>query len=38
MSLYHVKRYKVSFVEDPHRADITASRLALGDENVHIHT
>jgi hypothetical protein len=31
MSLYHAKRYKVSFVESPDKANITGNRLALGD-------
>src|SRR5713226_5988550 len=38
MSLYHAKRYKLSFVESSGKADITGNRLALGDENVHSHT
>ena len=37
MSLYHPKRYKVSFVEGPDSADISANRLATGAENVHLH-
>src|SRR5437899_10032212 len=37
MSLYHPKRYKVSFVESPDRADIPGNRLATGAENVHLH-
>ena len=31
MSLYHAKRYKVSFVESADKANITGNRLALGD-------
>jgi len=38
MSLYHVKRHKVSFVQSRDRADIACNRLALGDEHVHLHT
>src|SRR5229473_1722282 len=38
MSLYHAKRYKLSFAESSDKADITGDRLALGDENVHSHT
>jgi hypothetical protein len=37
MSLYHPKRYKVSFVESPDSADIGGNRLATGAENVHLH-
>ena len=37
MSLYHPKRYKVSFVERPDSADIGCNRLATGAENVHLH-
>ena len=38
MSLYHVMRHKVSFVESSGSADVWASKLDLGDENVHLHT
>jgi hypothetical protein len=38
MSLPHLKRDAMSFVESPHSIDITGNRLALGDENVHFHT
>jgi hypothetical protein len=38
MSLLHAKRYKVSFVECPDKADIHRNRLALGDEDVHSYT
>ncbi len=37
MSLCHVKRHKVSFVEGSDSADISTKRLGLGDENVHLH-
>ena len=37
MSLYHAKRYKVSFVEGANSADIGCNRLATGAENVHLH-
>jgi hypothetical protein len=37
MSLYHAKRYKVSFVECLDKTDIPRNRLALGDEYVHSH-
>ena len=38
MSLYHAKPDKMSFVERPNSADIQPQRLALGGENVHLHT
>src|SRR5665213_1919673 len=38
MSLYHMKRHKVSFVENANSADIARNRLTLGDENVYLHT
>jgi hypothetical protein len=38
MSLYHPKRYKVSFVESAEATDIMANRLALGDENVQFYS
>ena len=38
MSLSHLKRYKVSFVEFSDSADIAAGKLALGDENVYLFT
>src|SRR3979409_1209521 len=38
MSLYHAKRYKVSFVESADKANITGNRLAVGDYNVHMLT
>ncbi len=38
MSLFHAKRYKVSFVECPDKVDIKDNKLALGDENVHSYT
>jgi hypothetical protein len=38
MSLYHAKRYKVSFVESPDSIDITHNRLSIGVENVYFHT
>src|SRR5258708_5851104 len=38
MSLCHVVRDKVSFVDTPGRADITGQRLTLGGDNVHLHT
>ena len=38
MSLFHAKRYKVSFVECLGKPDITGNRLALGDADVHSHT
>ena len=37
MSLYHPKRYKVSFVESLDSTDISGNRLAAGAENVHLH-
>jgi hypothetical protein len=36
MSLYHAKRYKVSFVESADNTNITGNKLALGAQNVHI--
>jgi len=38
MSLYHAKRYKVSFVKTPVSADISLNKLAKGVLNVHFHT
>src|ERR1700749_4244031 len=38
MTLSHLKRNKVSFVERPNSADIPCNRLALGDQNVHLFT
>ena len=38
MSLYHAKRYKVSFVESPDSVDISGNRLSIGAENVYFHT
>src|SRR5260370_14516914 len=38
MSLYHVKRHKVSFVESPNSADTVRNSLALGGRNVHLFT
>ena len=37
MSLYHAKRYKVSFVECPVSTDISSNRLAKGAKNVQFH-
>src|SRR5262245_6777615 len=34
MSLFHPKRYKVSFAGAPKRADISANSLEIGAENV----
>src|ERR1017187_8917034 len=36
MSLYHAKRYKVSFVESAGKADVAGNKLALGAQNVQI--
>ena len=38
MSLSHLKRYEVSFVERPKSADIHCNRLAFGGDHVHLHT
>jgi hypothetical protein len=38
MSLSHVKRRAMSFVERPDNPDIAGNRLALGAENVHPYT
>jgi hypothetical protein len=38
MSLSHLKRYKVSFVEFPGRFDIGTNKLALGDCDVYLFT
>ena len=37
MSLYHPKRYKVSFVDGRGTADISDNSLGTGAENVHLH-
>ena len=37
MSLFHPKRYKVSFAEGSKHADISANRLEIGAENVRFH-
>jgi hypothetical protein len=37
MSLCHVKWRAMSFVESLDNPDIADDRLALGDENVHLH-
>src|SRR5437763_5736319 len=37
MSLYHPKRYKVSFAERPNDTDISSNRLAAGAAHVHLH-
>jgi hypothetical protein len=35
--LYHVKPHAMSFVESLDNADTAYNRLALGDEDVHLH-
>jgi hypothetical protein len=38
MTLYHPKRYKVSFVGIANKADITVNKLASGDLDVQLLT
>jgi hypothetical protein len=37
MSLSHVPRDNMSFVETAYRDNIRSSRLALGEQNVYLH-